>query len=82
MKNEKTKELTSRKWGRKEILMVVLVGVLVLTVGIQTVQLAGLAGNQIVVSAGTNAASVKTNVASAPSVPANLQNLPSMVGGC
>lgn len=68
---------------RKEILVIALIGVMLLAVGLQTIQLAGLTQAQIVVPA-TSGAPVKGAVSSgsAPSVPTNLQNIPSMVGGC
>ncbi len=70
---------------RKEILVVVLIGVLLITTALQTAQLMGLSKSSVVVSAKTGAApspTANSRAASAPAVPANLQNLPSMVGGC
>ncbi len=68
---------------RKEILVIVLIGIMLLAVGLQTIQLAGLTTAQINVPA-TSGAPVKAASASgsSPSVATNLQNLPSMVGGC
>jgi len=62
--------------------MAVLIGVLVLTAGIQTVQLTGMAKAEVIVPTSTGAAPAEASSGSAPSVPTNLQNLPSMVGGC
>lgn len=69
---------------KKEILTVVLIGVLLLTVAIQTIQLVGLSKTQVVVpSAGSGSSSVNKPVASGSgNVPTSLQNIPSMVGGC
>jgi hypothetical protein len=67
---------------RKEILVIILIGVMLLAVGLQTIQLAGLTSAQVVAPA-AGGTSVKTPVSgSSPSVPTNLQNIPSMVGGC
>ncbi len=69
---------------RKEIMVVVLIGVMLLAVGLQTIQLAGLSNAQVIVPS-TSEAPVKdasANSGPSPSVPTNLQNLPSMVGGC
>jgi len=70
---------------KKEILVIVLIGVLLLTAGLQTVQLIGLTSAKVSSSsAGTGAitAPAKQGSSGGASVPANLQNLPSMVGGC
>ncbi len=69
---------------KKEILMIVFIGVLLITTAIQTVQLVSLGSAKVVT---TGAATVPaTGGASQGSggggVPTNLQNLPSMVGGC
>jgi len=72
---------TTRKWERKEILMAALIGVLVLTAGMQTVQLTGMAKAEVIVPTSAGAAPAASS-SSGPSVPTNLQNLPSMVGGC
>ena len=70
---------------RKEILVIALVGVMLFAVGLQTIQLAGLSNTQVIVPS-TSGAPVKVastgSSGSSPSVPTNLQNLPSMVGGC
>ena len=68
---------------RKEILVIALIGIMLLTVGLQTIQLVGLTEAQVVVPS-TSGAPVKatSTSSSSPSVPTNLQNLPSMVGGC
>ncbi len=74
-----------KRWERKEMLVAVLIGVLVLTAGIQTIQLVGLTSAEVIVPASSGAPLAGKAVASggsAPSVPTNLQNLPSMVGGC
>lgn len=68
----------------KSMLLVVMIAALLVTVGLQTVQLAALSGG------GSGAFNVKTvSSGSAPKVASgstgtgsSLQNLPSMVGGC
>ena len=70
---------------RKELLVVVLIGVLLITVALQTVQLAGLSKSNVVVKTASGAAPVvaaSPGGGAAPAVPTSLQNLPSMVGGC
>ncbi len=69
---------------RREILIVALVGIMLLTVGLQTVQLVGLTEAPVVVSASSSGASTSSASGSsaAPSVPTNLQDIPTMVGGC
>ncbi len=68
---------------RKEILVIALIGIMLLAVVLQTIQLAGLVKTQIVVPASTGApVKAASSSSSSPSVPTNLQNLPSMVGGC
>lgn len=71
---------------RKEILAIALIGIMLLTVGLQTIQLAGLTQAQVITPAASGAAVAPVKAASSggpsPSVSANLQNLPSMVGGC
>lgn len=79
MKGQQTKAIPTR-WERREILVAVLIGVLVITAGLQTIQLVGLTSAEIVVP--TSGASPAKSGGSAPAVPTNLQNLPSMVGGC
>lgn len=66
---------------KKEIFMVVLIGLVLLTVAIQTVQLVNLNGAQIV-AAPSGGAMQSQPVAAGPTTPASLGNLPSMVGGC
>ena len=69
---------------KKEILTVVLIGVLLITVAIQTVQLVKLSGAEVVVPATTSASTpVKSgSAASSAGSGSSLANLPSMVGGC
>lgn len=72
---------------RKEILSVVLVGLLLLTMAIQTVQLIGLSNAQVIVPATATAkgSSVGTGGLGngAPrAAGASLSQLPTMVGGC
>lgn len=70
---------------RKELLVVVLIGVLLITVALQTVQLAGLSKGEVVVkskSGSAPAVAAASGGGAAPTVPTSLQNLPSMVGGC
>lgn len=66
---------------RKEILMIVLIAVLVLTTAVQAIQLVSLSNNPVVVTSGSSAA---PSVGSSGGVtaPGSLENLPSMVGGC
>ena len=66
---------------RKELLVAILIGLLVLTAALQTAQLLGLSTSGV--SVGTSSAVAKASGSSASSsLPTNLQNLPSMVGGC
>lgn len=67
---------------RKEIMVVVLIGVMLLTVGLQTIQLSGLDQAQVIVPSTSGAPIKATSTGRSASVPTNLQNLPSMVGGC
>ena len=69
---------------RKEIMVIALIGVMLLAVGLQTIQLSGLTQAQVSVpaSGGAPVSAASTSIGSSPSVPTNLQNLPSMVGGC
>lgn len=64
----------------KEILVIVLIGVLLLAVGLQSLQLLGLT-NAAAVTPSVSGAVVKSASAGS-SAPTSLQNLPSMVGGC
>ena len=70
---------------RKEILTVVMIGVLLLTVGLQTIQLVSLGSAQVIVPSTSVARAPVASGGSSP-VSANgggsLANLPSMVGGC
>ncbi len=69
---------------RKELLMTLMIGVLLLTTAMQTVALAGVSNGQVNVP--TKSAS--SGPAPSPSAPStggsasSLANLPSMVGGC
>ncbi len=65
----------------KEILVVVLIGIMLLAVGLQTIQLTKLSKTEVIVPA-TSGDSVKSSSTGGSSLPANLQELPSMVGGC
>ena len=69
---------------RKELLMVLMIGVLLLTTAMQTVALAGLSSGQVVVTARTTVSSGPAPSSGAPSVGSagSLENLPSMVGSC
>ncbi len=67
---------------RKEIMVIALIGVMLLAVGLQTIQLAGLTQAQVIVPSTSGAPIKAASTGSSPSVPTNLQNLPSMVGGC
>ncbi len=70
---------------RKELLMTVMIGVLLLTTAMQTIALAGLSSGQVTVPAKSVASSpIKTSSAPAASGSSgsSLANLPSMVGGC
>ena len=69
---------------RKELLMVVLIGVLLLTTAVQSVQLVRLSNAEIIIpSVGSAVKTASSDSGGNPvSAPANLQNLPSMVGGC
>ena len=73
-----------KKMERKEIMVIALMGIMLLAVGLQTIQLAGLSNAQVIVpsTSGAPVKSVSVSSGSSPSVPTNLQNLPSMVGGC
>ncbi len=63
----------------KQTLLTALLVLLVITVGLQTVQLASSLGG------GTGTVAVRpatTTTAGSPATGSSLQNLPSMVGGC
>jgi len=70
---------------RKELLMTLMIGVLLLTTAMQTIALAGLSSGQVPVSA-LSIASSPAKTVSAPAAggqsASSLANLPSMVGGC
>ncbi|MDI6721434.1 MAG: hypothetical protein QMD85_03520 [Candidatus Aenigmarchaeota archaeon] len=69
---------------RKELLMVVMIGVLLLTTAMQTISLASL-GSQAPVTAKSvaqNPAGGSDEHMSSGSSAGSLSNLPSMVGGC
>ncbi len=67
---------------KKEIFMVVLIGLVLLTVAIQTVQLVSLNNAQVVASPSASSDAMHSSVGAGQSMPSNLENLPSMVGGC
>lgn len=68
---------------RKEILLIVLIAVLVLTTAVQAIQLVSLSNNPVVVTSGSSATpSVGNSGSGGVSAPASLNDLPSMVGGC
>ena len=67
---------------RKEILTMVLIGVLLITVAIQTIQLVGLKGAQVIVPAASSGTSMSKPLASGGSPSAPSLDLPEMVGGC
>ncbi|MBI4095983.1 MAG: hypothetical protein HY438_03925 [DPANN group archaeon] len=68
---------------RKELLMTLMIGVLLLTTAVQTVALAGLNSGQVSVSAKSVAGSpASTGSPSSGVSTGSLSNLPSMVGGC
>ena len=70
---------------RKELLMTLMIGVLLLTTATQTVALAGLSNGQVSVT-GNAVASSPAPSSGAPATggasAGSLANLPSMVGGC
>ena len=66
---------------RKEILLIALIAVLLLTTAVQAIQLVALSSNSVVVD-GSKSVQVATGAAPAVSAPSSLDNLPSMVGGC
>jgi len=69
---------------RKEILLVVLIVVLLLTTAVQSIQLVTLSNNPVVATSGSGITSGSGSVVKQAGSPAsvNLQELPSMVGGC
>ena len=66
---------------RKEILMMVMIGVLLITAAVQTVQLVGLSNAQVVVPASASSG-MQVKSSSGSGAGTNLEELPSMVGGC
>ena len=71
----------------KSLLLVVLIAALLVTVGLQTVQLVGLSGSNsgsaVVVKSSSSSSLAKAGGSgSAASAGGSLNNLPSMVGGC
>lgn len=66
---------------RKELLMIIMLGVLLLTTAMQTLALAGLSG-QTVVTGKSVAASPAPSQSVQSSSAGSLSDLPSMVGGC
>ena len=65
---------------RKEILLIALIGLLLLTTAVQAIQLVALSSNPVVAG---GSKSVQVATGSAPAVSAgSLDDLPSMVGGC
>lgn len=74
-------KMEERKMERKEILMSVLIGILLLTTAIQTIQLVGSSSAKAVVSSSPSS-SVPSSSGASHSAQTNLQDLPSMVGGC
>ncbi len=66
----------------KEIILLAVIGLLVITAAIQTVQLVKLSSSEVGVSSSSSSSSVPSQAGSSSSAPANLDDLPSMVGGC
>lgn len=68
---------------KKEIILLVVVGLLVVTAAIQTIQLAKLSGGEIGVSSSSSSVPISSgHGSSGSSSGASLEDLPSMVGGC
>ena len=67
---------------RKEILMVVMIGVLLLTTAIQTVQLVSLGEAKVVVPTTASSSVPVASSGNSGGAGTNLGDLPSMVGGC
>ncbi|MEK6848245.1 MAG: hypothetical protein AABX65_01295 [Nanoarchaeota archaeon] len=67
---------------KKELLVTILIGLLVLTAALQTAQLLGLSSGGVVVSSSGSSGAKASSSSASSSLPTNLQNLPSMVGGC
>lgn len=66
---------------RKEMILLVVVVLLLITAGIQTVQLVKL-GNSPVLAGGSSSSSVPLSAGSSGGSGSSLDDLPSMVGGC
>ena len=67
---------------RKEILLIVLIAVLVLTTAVQAIQLVSLSNNPVVVTSGGSTGPGVSGGRSGVVASGSLDNLPSMVGGC
>ncbi len=70
---------------RKELLITLMIGVLLLTTAMQTVALANLNNGQVSVSGksvASSSAPTQSSHAAATTSGSSLANLPSMVGGC
>ncbi|GEM_PF-1750121 len=72
---------------QKSLLLVVLIAALIVTVGLQTVQLLGLSSGSggVAMKTSTSGAATKAvgqSSGAATGSAGSLQNLPSMVGGC
>lgn len=66
---------------RKEILTIVMIGVLLLTTAVQTVQLVSMSNAQVVAPM-TASSSMQVKSSSDSGAATSLEELPSMVGGC
>ncbi len=66
---------------RKEILLIALIALLLLTTAVQSIQLVAISNNAVV-AGGSNSVQAATGASPAVSAPSSLDNLPSMVGGC
>ncbi len=66
----------------KSMLLVVLIAALLVTVGLQTVQLAAMAGGNVVKASSVSFPAKTGSSTGGSSAGSSLQNLPSMVGGC
>lgn len=67
---------------RKEILLIALIGLLLLTTAVQAIQLVALSSNPVVTGASNSVQNTATGASPGVSAPSSLDNLPSMVGGC
>lgn len=68
--------------SKKFVVMAVIMGLLILVAGVQAVELVSLKNKLNSGLSTLSASSGKTSTSSGASLPNNLQNLPSMVGGC